>query len=553
MHVTKAFWDIDLYEYDDERDADKCWVSAALWAFPPWPPIMRWWMDATAYGIWLGYEKWSVPGTRGWDVRTYNGVFYIESLLVEDEKERQDRQREMLVRAAEVIRDPFGYWNSFKPQLSQWINELLSVDVDRVHDSILVDHIYDCYDYTRRMATRIHYSVMSVIGGLTVIARDKLIEYAGITPDSPAFSTLVSGYDTELYRTNKGIVQLAAHALEFGLQPIFRDFCDDDVMHQLEKSPQGKKWLLEFNDFLTRYGLRPRIHGVYEPTWLEKPSLVIGDIKRTMDAGATYTPDSEREEKVRQREELVKEAVSKAPEAERDNFEKLIRCAQGWAYFNEDHPCYCDFPFFALTRRAAIACGKRLVKKGVLDEPEDAIFFYPVEIALALNPTANVARAREVLQRRKEECKRYLTSDHPVFLGDASKFVQAVRLDPIMAIGASSPIDSAEKLGVALVGGAGAPGVAEGTARVVKSIAEIAQVQPGDILVSPSTSPQWVTVFGIIKGVVTDLGGPMAHAVIVAREYSMPAVVGTLEATSKIKSGQRIRIDGNSLTVQILE
>jgi phosphohistidine swiveling domain-containing protein len=203
-------------------------------------------------------------------------------------------------------------------------------------------------------------------------------------------------------------------------------------------------------------------------------------------------------------------------------------------------------------RRAAVACGKRLVKKGVLDEPQDAIFFYPVEIALALNPTANKERARDVLKRRKEECERYLTADHPVFLGDGSKFAEACRLDPILAIGASSPIDSAEKLGVTLVGGAGAPGVVEGTARVVRSIAEIEQVQTGDILVSPSTSPQWVTVFGIIKGVVTDMGGPMAHAVIVAREYSMPAVVGTLEATSKIKSGQRIRVDGNNLTVQIL-
>ena len=84
------------------------------------------------------------------------------------------------------------------------------------------------------------------------------------------------------------------------------------------------------------------------------------------------------------------------------------------------------------------------------------------------------------------------------------------------------------------------------------SVEEIDQVQPGEILVAPATSPQWVPVFAVIKGVVTDLGGALAHALIVAREYGMPAVVGTFEGTQKIQTGQRVRIDGTNLTVQVL-
>jgi len=102
-----------------------------------------------------------------------------------------------------------------------------------------------------------------------------------------------------------------------------------------------------------------------------------------------------------------------------------------------------------------------------------------------------------------------------------------------------------------LTGFAGSPGVAEGIARVCRSVKEIDQLQDGEILVAPTTSPSWAPAFQKIKACVTDVGGIMCHAAIVCREYGMPAIVGTGQATSIIKSGMRIKVDGNTGKVDI--
>ncbi len=104
-----------------------------------------------------------------------------------------------------------------------------------------------------------------------------------------------------------------------------------------------------------------------------------------------------------------------------------------------------------------------------------------------------------------------------------------------------------------LTGFAASPGLVEGPARVIFSADEIADLEEGDILVAPLTAPSWAPVFGKIKATVTDVGGMMSHAAIVCREYGLPAVTGTAFGTAKIKTGQMLRVDGNTGTVTILE
>ncbi|MBO0831795.1 MAG: PEP-utilizing protein mobile subunit, partial [Actinobacteria bacterium] len=102
-------------------------------------------------------------------------------------------------------------------------------------------------------------------------------------------------------------------------------------------------------------------------------------------------------------------------------------------------------------------------------------------------------------------------------------------------------------------GYAASPGVVEGVARVLHSVNEIGQVKDGEILVCAVTAPSWAPVFGKIKAAVSDIGGTMSHAAIVAREYGMPAVVGTGHATKRIKTGQMVRVDGDRGIVRILD
>jgi pyruvate,water dikinase len=95
--------------------------------------------------------------------------------------------------------------------------------------------------------------------------------------------------------------------------------------------------------------------------------------------------------------------------------------------------------------------------------------------------------------------------------------------------------------------------VIEGPARVITDHNEFARLKTGDILVCPYTSPAWTPIFPKIKGVVTDSGGMLTHAAITAREYGIPAVVGTWVATSTIKNGDIIRINGNEGVVEVIK
>ncbi len=106
--------------------------------------------------------------------------------------------------------------------------------------------------------------------------------------------------------------------------------------------------------------------------------------------------------------------------------------------------------------------------------------------------------------------------------------------------------------GATITGFAGSAGKVEGPARVILDVARLGELQPGEILVAPVTSPSWTPVFGTIAAAVSDIGGIMSHAAIVSREYRLPAVVGTGNATSRIKTGDRLRVDGDSGTVTIL-
>ena len=101
-------------------------------------------------------------------------------------------------------------------------------------------------------------------------------------------------------------------------------------------------------------------------------------------------------------------------------------------------------------------------------------------------------------------------------------------------------------------GSAASPGMAEGTARVVRGADDFRRVRPGDVLVAATTTPAWTPVFPSLGALVTETGGILSHAAIVAREYGLPAVVGADGATRLIRDGARVRVDGSAGTVHVL-
>ncbi len=101
-------------------------------------------------------------------------------------------------------------------------------------------------------------------------------------------------------------------------------------------------------------------------------------------------------------------------------------------------------------------------------------------------------------------------------------------------------------------GKAASAGVTRGAARVISSLAEAGKLQPGEVLVTKATTPPWTPLFGVATAVVTDTGGVLSHCAVVAREYGIPAVVGTGNGTQVIRDGQMLEVNGSAGTVRLM-
>ena len=195
--------------------------------------------------------------------------------------------------------------------------------------------------------------------------------------------------------------------------------------------------------------------------------------------------------------------------------------------------------------------GRRLAKADVIDEPNDVFYLALAEVK-ELVSSASPTDRRDTVAERKAEMERFGAIQAPPNLGTPP--LGPPPDDPVTrAFGrfAGLPPAPSEESGV-LNGNPGAPGKVTGTAKVVPSLAEAAKLEPGDILVAPATMPAWTPLFASIAAVVTDAGGVLSHAAIVAREYNIPAVLGTGNATRTIQDGQMIEVDGDEGVVRIV-
>jgi pyruvate,water dikinase len=216
-----------------------------------------------------------------------------------------------------------------------------------------------------------------------------------------------------------------------------------------------------------------------------------------------------------------------------------------------DHHFYIDQGANAHVRLVLVALGEKLVEMGVLDAPDDVILFRYNELrAFIGNPTGMDGRAIVAAAKAKRAAADAIQPRDWVGTVTATQLAF-----PYLNLwGFPDKFHRSSEVEVGKVKGiAGSPGVVEGVARVVMSEAEFDSLQQGEILVCQMTNPAWQVLYGKIVAVVTDAGGTVSHPAVLAREYGIPAVVGTSGGTARIKSGDRLRVDGNVGVVEILE
>ena len=272
---------------------------------------------------------------------------------------------------------------------------------------------------------------------------------------------------------------------------------------------------------------------------------------------------------IAEREKLIQETIERIPAEGREAFRKALKHAQDSYPFNEDHNFYVEHWCHSEFRYVVQECGRRLMGMGILKEADDAFFMTISELKdlledIILDERIGInyfgPKITNMVYDRKQVWQDLHEVDPPPFIGTVPEH----RIeDPVFIKiwGMTDEVirgNARDKEHVAghFEGFPGAPGVVEGIARVVLTYEEFTTVQPDELLVAPFTTPSWTPLFSKIKGVVTDSGGMLAHAAICAREYDIPAVVGTItrgvKVTEHIKTGDRIRIDGTNGKVEII-
>ena len=229
-------------------------------------------------------------------------------------------------------------------------------------------------------------------------------------------------------------------------------------------------------------------------------------------------------------------------------FEKLLGTAQRFGRVREEQVASFTLGW-PMMRRALLRLGGILTERGVLLTAEDVFFLTRAELLAALTesePAGSLAPG--VIERRKLwQRQRRLTP--PLVLGEMTPMMKRI------FEGTANMLRSevGPSLGNELAGLPASPGRASGPARVICTPEEFDRLQPGEVLIAPVTTPAWTPLFAHAAAVVTDTGSPLAHASLAAREYGIPAVVGTGNATARLRDGQRVLVDGNTGLVEVVQ
>jgi rifampicin phosphotransferase len=363
---------------------------------------------------------------------------------------------------------------------------------------------------------------------------------------------LVGGGHHELEDVEEGIEALAALAAAAGAGELARaieaaaaegEVTDDLDVEAFRALPGGEAFVDALRQFLEQHGHLGQNHDDLRlASWAEAPRLFLGRIAPRLRSPAP--PARERESALLRRagelEAEVRAALADKAE-ELAAFETTLRYARDIGWLTEGHNYWIDRLSQARLRTLALRVGGRLVREGRFTEPDDVFFLHREEVAAALrdgNPR------QELVARRREEHARNEARTAPYYVGKIPDKPPSGDLFDGPRI--------TTKEADFLKGTGASAGVVQGPARVTLSQDDFGRIKPGDIIVCPSSNPSWVPIFTIAGGLVTNTGGVLSHAAVVAREFGLPAVVGTGDATTKIADGRQVEIDGTAGTVKLL-
>jgi len=315
---------------------------------------------------------------------------------------------------------------------------------------------------------------------------------------------------------------------------------DNDFLQHLPVLHGGEEARVAVEKWLDRYGMRCVGEiDITRPRWSEQPAalvpLILGNIRNFEPGEAARRFERGRQEAHAREVELLAR-LRDLPDGDRkaEETKRMIDRVRTFIGYRE-YPKYGMISRYFVYKQALLEEADRLVRARVLSDREDVFFLTFDE----LREVVDSGRADDALiGRRREAFKTFQVLSPPrVFTSDG---------EVVAGTYAHSPAPPGSLIGLPV-----SSGTVEGRARVIVDMAE-ADLDQGDILVTPYTDPSWTPLFVSVAGLVTEVGGLMTHGAVIAREYGLPAVVGVEHATSVIRDGQRIRVNGTDGHVEFL-
>lgn len=366
--------------------------------------------------------------------------------------------------------------------------------------------------------------------------------------DDPNAPTYLLGFDSLPIQGEKALYDLAQWVREqTGLAAYLRATATSQLVVQLEEcqTPSDmnvdawNEWQRRFRAYLHDYG-----HQIYNldfgiPVPADDPAPVLETFKLFL-SGQGDDPHERQQESIRKREEATTTMRNRLKGLRLRLFEKSLARAQRYAPLREEGLAAVGLSY-PLLRQMLFELGQRFVTAGMIAKAEDVVWLTENKLADAASrldrgqPLENLSAH---IPQRQAECRAAQQVEAPMMLPQMKVF----GFD-LMQLKTGRRKGMKRK---ALKGVAASPGSVTAPACVVRGPEDFAQMKTGDVLVAALTTPAWTPLFARAVAVVTDIGGPLSHGSIVAREYGIPAVLGTGSATRAIRSGQVITVNGSA-------
>lgn len=522
-----------------------------------------------------------VPPANGVDYRILNGYVYFSPVGVAPEN-IEARVPQFMERAGHYFMNWDSLLADWKTKVLGAIDELEAISFESLPEVEALEvvtsgkgldsttPIFDNYDKAISLAYKIwqyHFEFLN-LGYAAYLDFFGFVKEQFPTIPDQAIAKMVQGVDSELFRPDDEIKKLAKLALELGCADALKNGSVDEALAAVAAAPGGAQWLAAWEAAKNPWFNFTSGNGFYstDKYWIDHLDIPMGylrDYMERIEAGEEIMRPTAA--LLTERDRITAEYRDMMDAEAQEVFDGKLGLSRTVFPYVEDHNFYIEHWALGVFWRKMRELSALLAKEGLWEGDEDMFYLSRNEVrdvlwdysqAWAIGTDTHgrdvwpdeIARRKGILDALASQPPQPALNNPPEVITEPfTIMLWGITSEAVERWGA------AEEDGAGLKGMAGSPGVVEGVARVLRSPDQLGELQKGEILVTPVTAPSWAPVFGKIGAAVTDIGGMMSHAAIVCREYGLPAVTGTGNASAKIKTGMRLRVDGNNGTVEILD